>query len=143
MGGDDRMRNKILKFGIGFSVSSIIGMLVTAESSYARKIERSIEMTEFKKGDFILRDLMATEWQSRESAQQFVNYLHAKYRSNYYQLSPLRSTDWYDFLAIAELYPEVQVDVSTAEQLSEAIGIPIDQRNMPDLWVMCLEVFPK
>lgn len=53
-------------------------------------------MTEFKKGDFILRDLLAAEWQSRAAAQDFINYLHAKYQSDYYQLSPLRSKDWQD-----------------------------------------------
>jgi len=53
-------------------------------------------MTEFKKGDFILRNLLAAEWQSRDSAQQALNYLHAKYQTDYYQLSPLRSKDWED-----------------------------------------------
>jgi hypothetical protein len=53
-------------------------------------------MTEFKKGDFTLRNLLASEWQSRDSAQQALNYLHSKYKSDYYQLSPLRSKDWMD-----------------------------------------------
>ena len=53
-------------------------------------------MTEFKKGDFILRNLLANEWQSRESAQQALNYLHANYKKDYFQLSPLRGKDWDD-----------------------------------------------
>lgn len=52
-------------------------------------------MTEFKKGDYILRSLMASDWQTPEAAQQLLNYLHKKYGGNTYQLAPLRATDWH------------------------------------------------
>lgn len=51
-------------------------------------------MSDFQKGDYVLRRLMASEWQSRECAQQLLNYLHHKFAGGTYQLSPLRSTDW-------------------------------------------------
>lgn len=51
-------------------------------------------MTEFQKGDYVLRHLLSSEWQGQECAQQFLNYLHKKFSGSIYQLSPLRSTDW-------------------------------------------------
>lgn len=53
-------------------------------------------MTEFQKGDYVLRHLMAGEWQGRDCAQQTLNYLHKKFGNSTFQLSPLRSTDWAD-----------------------------------------------
>lgn len=68
------------------------------------------EMTVFKKGDFILRNIMANDWQSREGAQKLLNYLHKKFKGNTFQLSPLRSTDWYDIKTSKVNGYEVTID---------------------------------
>lgn len=52
------------------------------------------EMTDFEVGDALLKTLLASEWQTRESSQQFLNYLDQKYVSNRYHLTPLRGQDW-------------------------------------------------
>lgn len=54
------------------------------------------EMTEFQKGDYVLRHLLAGEWQSRDAAQKLLNYLHKKFSNSKFHLSPLRSVDWED-----------------------------------------------
>jgi hypothetical protein len=54
------------------------------------------KMTEFQKGDYILRHVMTAEWQGRQTAQDTLNYLHQKFGKSTFQLSPLRSTDWAD-----------------------------------------------
>lgn len=59
----------------------------------------------------------------------------------YYPITRMHATDWYDLLAMMEFHPNVQIDISTALDLSETIGMS-EGIDIPDLWVMCVEIFP-
>lgn len=95
------------------------------------------EMTEFKKGDFLLRNLLAAEWQSRESAQEFLNYLHSKFQSEYYSLNPLRSKDWDDIKEskingieiTAEFVRSHDPDIITITELHEIYSVAMIDTN--------------
>lgn len=45
---------------------------------------------------------------------------------------------WNKFLNLCD-ENEVIVHISTAVQISETIGIPIDEREMPNIWVVAME----
>lgn len=51
-------------------------------------------LSDFEVGDSLLKRVLASEWQSRDCAQQFMNYLDQKYTSERYNLQPLRAQDW-------------------------------------------------
>lgn len=51
-------------------------------------------MSDFEVGDSLLKGVLAPEWQSRNGAQQFMNYLDQKYGGVRYNLIPLRGQDW-------------------------------------------------
>lgn len=51
-------------------------------------------MSDFEVGDSLLKGVLAPEWQSRNGAQQFMNYLDQKYGGGRYNLIPLRGQDW-------------------------------------------------
>jgi hypothetical protein len=74
------------------------------------------KMTEFQKGDYILRHVMAGEWQGRDTAQQFLNYLHKKFGTSSFQLSPLRGTDWEEIKETKTNAVEVTVNFIKAHQ---------------------------
>jgi len=98
-------------------------------------------MSEFQKGDYVLRHLMASEWQSRDCAQQLLNYLHTKFSGSSYQLSPLRSTDWNNIKEtkingveitvefVAAHSPEVIAVTELYEIYREAVGDPAKCKN--------------
>lgn len=58
-----------------------------------------------------------------------------------YPLGRYKTMDWYDVLENIRYDTDIQVDISSALELSESIGIPVSERNIPNLWVMCVEVF--
>lgn len=57
-----------------------------------------------------------------------------------YPLGRYKAMDWYDVLDTIRYDTEVQVDISSALELSQNIGIPVNQRNIPNLWVMCVDI---
>ena len=55
---------------------------------------------------------------------------------------------WYPFLKYSPRYwnrfldqdhDDVVIHISTAIQISETIGIPVDERNMPNVWIVAME----
>jgi hypothetical protein len=75
----------------------------THGAGYCQKILKEHNITidpldEFAQGDALLRGPLNGDWDSREAAQQFLNYLDQKYHhdASYYFLEPLRGEDWND-----------------------------------------------
>jgi len=60
-------------------------------------------LSDFEVGDSLLKRVLASEWQGRDCAQKFMNYLDQKYASERYNLQPLRGQDWDEMLCIAHI----------------------------------------
>jgi hypothetical protein len=94
------------------------------------------DLTDFSVGDALLRGILFREWASRESAQQFLNYLDYTYRSTTgnYSLAPLRGRDW------AEVIDEKESIINKVAQyvVSEAIET-ISTRELYEIYRMLQE----
>ena len=86
-----------------FAENTVKIMDQTHGVGYCRKILQDSDntlnvdkMDDFTVGDTLLRNIFNKDWCSRDSAQQFLNYLDYTYKSDtgHYSLEPLRGTDW-------------------------------------------------
>ena len=73
-------------------------------------------MSDFKKGDFVLRNLMSSDWQGKEGCQMLLDCLHQEFKGTTFQLSPLRSTDWEEIKATKINGVEIVIEMMAAHR---------------------------
>jgi hypothetical protein len=56
----------------------------------------------------------------------------------WYPLNNYSPNYWYRFFNYCD-ENSITMYISTANQISETIGIPVWDRNIPSIWIMCLE----
>lgn len=94
------------------------------------------KLTTYEIGDVILKQLLADEWQSREAAQQLMNYLHYTYKNNSH-LTPLRGQDWEEIMeykkdsvrATAEYVIEQDPKIISTHEIYEIYKVIQGERN--------------
>lgn len=57
----------------------------------------------------------------------------------YYTWADIPAEFWELIALTYRRRPDVVINLSNSHELSERIGIPVDDRNVPDLWVMAVE----
>lgn len=94
-------------------------------------------MTAYELGDSILRKVLAHEWQSTETAQQFLNYLDQQFSGDTYYLPPLRGQDWDEIAeykkdtvkATAEFVVSIDPKIISTHEIYEIYKVIQGERN--------------
>jgi hypothetical protein len=97
------------------------------------------ELTDFEIGDLLLRGPLHREWASRESAQNFLNYLDYTYKSEtgLYNNPPLRGRDWAEVIEekestvnkIVQYVLEEEIEIISTIELYEIYKILQEHRS--------------
>lgn len=95
------------------------------------------KMTTYELGDSILRNVLAAEWQHRDTIQQFLNHLDQQFSGDTYYLPPLRGQDWDEIAeykkdtvrATAEFVVSIDPKIISTHEIYEIYKVIQGERN--------------